>query len=651
VKFNRHINKNIKRFLIFIMPIFMISLTIITTEHQSQAEEETVVTPKYTPTKDPTKFIGIWLTSGYSLQPKENYYTTVNNSVTIKTNTGRSVWTLLTGIFDSASYQWWESTDGKTWSKISKSNGGQKKNLVVTPKETGSIWYQLDTQYAFLGINKKHLYSKVGAIHALPEPVNATKVEVSVDDDYLYNTSDNLSNTTYAHATPTPANATGTVDWSVDDESLATVDSEGLVTANNQDKTGTVHVIATMTNPDGTKFQGSAPVEIGGGLEDKTVKSGETATFTLKGNTGGDGDDEENNGSVTIDWYRYDPNTGQRTKVESNGGTSYTTPDTTYADNGSFYQAVITLKVNLITKTITTNKAKLTVIPSGDPDIELTNQLTNQTFTTKDNDEHNLYDVVNSDNIVYHDTLKNNSNDGLLKNGFYVIPMHTGTTINSIKVNDQKLDDDKFSIIHNDEDDTDDLVIELDTLNIQEVATIDVDTTVKNATQKESRSYIPYIYGTNNDDNVYRKDGAVETISYTTNSLDANIKDIDFGTIKAFSKGTLQHRPSAMNSPNNIIDTSDQRRDKGGLKVFVSQLNEFTDDNSEVLPVSLRYYDNGNYTEVLNNKVQISQSDIGQELSSIGWNKDDGLLLHVNDDHLKAGKYSTTLTWYFENSL
>lgn len=357
VRFNQQVHKNIKRIIMFIMPIFMIGLSAVAMEHQTQADEEITVTPKYTPTKDPTKFIGIWLTSGYSLQPKENYYTTVNNSVTIKTNTGRSVWTLLTGIFDSSSYQWWQSTDGKTWTKISKSNGGQKKNLVVTPKDTGTVWYQLDTQYAFLGINKKNFYSKVGAIHALPEPVNATELKVSVDDDYLYNTSDELSNTTYAHATPTPNNATGTITWSVDDQTLATIDEDGFITANNKSKSGTVNVIATMTNPDGSKITSSTPVKIGGGLDDRTVKSGETATFALNGNTGGNDDDDENNGSVTIDWYRYDPDTGQKTKVSANGDTNYITPEITYADNDALYQAVLTLKVNLITKTLTTNKA------------------------------------------------------------------------------------------------------------------------------------------------------------------------------------------------------------------------------------------------------------------------------------------------------
>lgn len=186
---------------------------------------------------------------------------------------------------------------------------------------------------------------------------------------------------------------------------------------------------------------------------------------------------------------------------------------------------------------------------------------------------------------------------------------------------------------------------------MQETADIDVDTTAENITQKEERSYIPYVYGTNNDGNIYRKEAPIDKINYITNSLSATVQDINFGTINSFSKDTLKHRSTEANSSDNIIDFDDQRRDKNGVKVYVSQMNEFMDNNNETLPVSLRYYEGTSYTEVLNNKVQIAQTDNGQTVSAINWAKDDGLLLHVNEDHLKAGKYSTTLTWYFENSI
>lgn len=650
MRFYKHISKNIKTFLLLIIPFLVLGLSIFSSEQLTKADEEIVVVPKYTPTKDPKKFLGIWLTSGYSLQPKEDYYVTVNDSVTIKTNTGRSVWTFLTGALDSDSYQWWQTTDGKNWTKVSKADGGKKRKLPVTPKAAGTTWYQLDTQYAFLGINKKNFYSRIGAVHALPEPVDATSLDVTVDDDYLYNTSDQLSNTTYAHAKPTPSNATGTITWSVDDSSLATIDEDGEITANKDGKSGIVTVIATMTNPSGNKITGTKTVEIGGGLDDQKVKSGENATFTLKGNTGGE-DDEENNGSVSIDWYRYDHVTDAKTKVESDGGPSYTTDDTTYADNNAFYQAVLTLKINLISKTITTNKARLTVTPSGDPNIQITNKMTNKSYSDESDNDHLLNNVVNQDNITYHDTLKNDSSEGLLKDAFYVIPMHSGTEINSVKINDEKLDTDRYSIIHEDDSDTDNLVISLDNLNMQETADIDVDTTAENITQKEERSYIPYVYGTNNDGNIYRKEAPIDKINYITNSLSATVQDINFGTINSFSKDTLKHRSTEANSSDNIIDFDDQRRDKNGVKVYVSQMNEFMDNNNETLPVSLRYYEGTSYTEVLNNKVQIAQTDNGQAVSAINWAKDDGLLLHVNEDHLKAGKYSTTLTWYFENSI
>lgn len=651
MKFHKYTRKTLKVFLLLILPIVLLMTAESHIQSTKADDTEVVVTPKFTPNKEPKKFLGIWMSSGYSLQPNPDYYTVVDSSVTIRNNAVRSIWKVLTGAFDGVHYRWWQST--KNWTKVSEKNNGYKKNFTVTPSEVGTTWYQLDTQYYTLltPLFKTHIYSQVTAVHALEAPVNAISLEVTVDDKYLYNTSDELSNTTYAHAVPTPSNATGTITWSMSDTTLATIDEDGEITANNQGKSGTVEAIATMTNNDGSIIQGRTPVEIGGGLDDQTVHSGETANFVLKGNTGGDSDDDDS-GSITIDWYKYDPITNAKTKVASGTDTDYTTPKTTYADNGTLYQAVLTLKSGKVTKTITTNKALLTVIPSGDPDLEITNKLVNKTFTAENNTDTKLYQTINNDNIVYTDTIQNKSTEGILKDGYYVLPLHAGTSVNSVKINDQTLTSDKYTLVSNDTDQTDDLVIPLGTLITQASVDITVDTTVKNITLKETLSTTPYAYGTNNDGNIYRQDGSNEQINYITGNINAKIQDIDYGNISGYSKNTLKYRNDALNSPNNIVDVDDDRRDKNSLKVFISQDSDFAHESlNSVLPATLRYYENGSYQTVTNNKVQISAADLGQELSSIAWNKEDGLLLHINDDHPVAGKYSTTLTWYFENSI
>jgi len=53
--------------------------------------------------------------------------------------------------------------------------------------------------------------------------------------------------------------------------------------------------------------------------------------------------------------------------------------------------------------------AKLTVIPSGEPDIDINNTLTNETYIDDEDTDLILNKVINGDNITYHDTLTNQS--------------------------------------------------------------------------------------------------------------------------------------------------------------------------------------------------------------------------------------------------
>lgn len=650
---NRKYTKQIlKTLLLLLIPLFMLGVTASSTAKKTLAEEEeVVVTPKFTPTKDRSKFLGIWMSSGYDLQPNSDYYTTVGNSVTIRTNTRRSVWDAITGVFDSIHFRWWKSTDGKKWSEVNKNDNGQRKNFTVTPTTPGTTYYQLDTQYYkyVTWYLKTNLYSQVTAVHALPEPVDALELKVTVDDDYLYNTSDKLSNTTYAHATPTPSNATGNITWSVDNPDLATIDEDGQITANSKSLSGWVEVTATMTNPNNPPVSDSVKVEIGGGLDDQTVKSGTIATYPLKGRTGGD-DDGSSNGKVTVDWYKYAPGSNSRVKVASGDATTYQTPTTTINDDGSYFQAVITFKTGSISKTITTNKALLTVIPAGDPDLELTNQLVNNSYTDENDTPLKLNKVINGDQVTYTDTVKNKSSDGILKDGYYVLPLHTGTIINSVTVAGQTIDSSQYTVIHNDETNTNDLVIPLNTINVSDSVAVEVNTTVQTILGPEKLQFTPYVYGTSNDGDVYRQEGTQEEINYISGHLSASVPtSIDYGTIKAYSTDTLKFRQDELNSPNNVVEVDDQRRDKTSVRVSVEQTGEFIDNNSDNLSANLRYYQNSNYSEILNNKTTVSQTNHGDSLASIAWNKEDGLLLYIYDTALKAGSYSTMLTWHFED--
>ncbi len=654
-KRHSHQKKLVYKLVILLFSLIFIALNYSNKQTTTKADDEVVVTPKFTPNKPPKKVIGIWMTNGYGLQPNPDYYTVVDTPVTLKTDAGRSVWTAAAGALDGVHYRWWQSTDGTNWTAVAKANNGYKKNFTVTPTEVGTVWYQLDTQYYnyFTGLLlKTHIYSNVAAVHTLADPVDALQLDVTSDDDYLYNTSDKLSNTTYAHAQPTPSDATGTITWSVDNPDLATVDENGLVTANSNSLSGTVRVTATFTNNDGSSIKNYVDIEIGGGLDDQTVKSGSPATFTLQGKTGGDDDDgSSGTGTVNVDWYKYAPGSNTRVKVSSGTDTTYTTPDTTMADDGSYFQAVLTFTSGSTTKTITSNKAKLTVLPSSEPDIEITNKITNDTYQDSANTDQLLNDSTGNDSITYHDTLTNKSTEGILKADSYVIPMLPGTKVNTVQVSGNTLSSDDYQIIPNSDTGADDLVINLDDFSHGDSKDIEVNTTVPDITAKQSFQFTPYVYGVNYDGNVYRQEGLDEEINYITNKVLPKVENIDYGTITAFSKDILKYRPDSLNSPNGIVTADDERRDKQPLKVFVTQNAPLSNNNGDVLPASLRFYSDGNYSEILNNKTQIYQTDNGAALKSIAWDKQNGLLLHIDNNFAIAGQYTTTLNWSFEDSL
>jgi len=647
----------IKSIFLLLIPLLLVILATSKDHTITNAEdtEEVVVTPKFKPSDPPKKFLGMWSSSGYNLQPQSDYYTSIGETVTIRTNTVRSVGGVISGAFDSPHFRWWKSTDGKNWTEVNKNDNGQKKNFSVTPTQAGTVWYQLDTQYykyiTWWAVT--HLYSQVTAVHTATDPVDALSLEITLDDDYLYYGSDSKDeNTTHAHAHPDPVNSTGQITWSIDRPDLATIDADGQILANNNGLSGTVAITATMNNPNGSIITSNTVyLEVGGGLDDQIVNSGETATYTLKGDTLSNPDDDDDIDSITIEWFKYAPNSSTGISLGKTNETSYTTPENTIADDGSHFQAVIVITSGKKTKTIRSNLARLTVIPAGDPDIIITNKIVNKTYINNLDNDNLLYNVTGGDNIIYQDTLTNTNTEALLKNGSYTIPLHAKTQVNSITVNGQILSPDDYSILPDIGNNSDNLIINIGTIDVSSQKNIEVDTTVPDILQRRTFKFTPYLNGTDNDNNDYQQFGTDETINYITDKITPNIQNLDYGFINAFSKGTLKYRQDDMNMPNYVIEIDDQRRDKHGMNVFVSQENDFTDNQGNVLSANLRHYENDNYAEITGLKTPIAQSNTGDVLGSIGWQKNDGLLLYINGNNLTAGTYSTTLTWYFENSI
>ena len=651
---------NVKWALLIAMLTFMAAcLFSDKIQREVSANEEIPVediTPYKTPTGDVRKFLGIWMTSGYNLQPQSNNYTVVDSSTTLRTDQGRSWLSALTSGLAPAHYQWYETNDGKKWTEVSKKNGGTKKNLTVTPKEIGTKYYQQEVKwyYIFSPLSPT-VYSKVAAVHALDKHVSATDIDVSVDDDYIYNYSSEITTTsTYAHATVTPANFTGDIKWSIDNTDLATIDEEsGLITANTRTKSGIVTVTATAINNDGTTVSNNTTVTVGGGLEDQTVKAGETAKFELMGNIGEF--DEQEDMNYSIRWFKEDPITHEQSEIEvGKNSISHTTPETTLNDDGTLFFAYITVKANGKNYEYTTNEATLHVLPDGGPDITLDDTLENKTFDNSSDNSTNLYDVNSDDNVVFKTTVTNNSSGGQLKDATYHLPLRAGTTINKVTLDNQELSDSDYEVKKDSDTNELTLVVKNINLGIQKSADLVVDTTVGTVNKRENYRSIGYLTGTDDSGSNVQKIGAPRSLNLTTNKLEYTIKDIDYGSIKPIGNDQVIFRQNnESNWPDNIMDVDDMRRDKTPITLSVSQDSDFvSEDKKSTLSGHLKFFDDDYEQDLLTGSAIVSQTKAGQEMSSLSWQADRGILLELDNQQLNAsGNYETKLNWVFTDSI
>ncbi|WCG36169.1 Ig-like domain-containing protein [Companilactobacillus farciminis] len=651
---------NVKWALLIAMLTFMAAcLFSDKIQREVSANEEIPVediTPYKTPTGDVRKFLGIWMTSGYNLQPQPNNYTVVDSPTTLRTDQGRSFIAFLATALAPARYQWYETTDGKKWTEVSKKNGGTKKNLTVTPKEIGTKYYQQKVEwYIVFSVLSPTVYSKVAAVHALDKHVSATDIEVSVDDDYIYNYSSDITTTsTYAHATVTPANFTGDIKWSIDNEDLATIDEDsGLITANTRTKSGIVTVTATAINNDGTTVSNSAEVTVGGGLEDQTVKAGETAEFKLMGNIGEFEEQEDLN--YTIRWFKEDPITHEQSEIEvGKNSVSHTTPKTTLNDDGTLFFAYITVKASGKTYEYTTNEATLHVLPDGGPDITLDDTLENKTYSNTSDNSTNLYDVNKDDEVVFKTDIVNNSSSGQLKNASYNLPLRAGTTIKKVTLDDQELSDTDYEVKTNSDTDELTLVVKNINLGIHKTASLVVDTKVSDVNKRETYRTIGYLVGKDDSGNDVQKISSPRSLNLTTNKLEYTIKDIDYGSIKPIGNDQVIFRQNnESNWPDNVMDVDDMRRDKTPITLSVSQDSDFvSEDSKNTLAGHLKFFDDDYEQDLLTGSAIVSQTKSGQEMTSLSWQADKGILLELDNKQLNAsGNYETKLNWVFTDSI
>lgn len=614
--------------------------------------DEVTIVPKHEPTGDVRKFLGIWMTSGYSLQPQANAYTIEGTPITLYTDAGRSFLTTILTFTSWQHYQWYESSDGKKWSSVSDKKGGDKRNLTVTPTEVGVKYYQLRTAWYMLfgpTIFDPQVWSQVATVHALDSDVDVTDLKVTTDDDYIYNLKNDITTTsTYARADIEPKDFTGTVKWSIDKPEIATIDEDtGLIEANTRSISGEVKVTATAINSsNGGIKEASTTLMVGGGLEDQTVYAGETATFKLMGNIGEFEDQEDL--AYSIRWFKEDPIDHEQEEIEvGKNSISHTTPVTTLDDDGTEIFAHIEVKTGGKKYEYDTNKAKLNVLSKDGPEISIDDTLTNKTVSDKNDSATMLFDVIGNDNLVYDTKITNNSSGSRLKNATYYLPIRKGTKVNNVLVDGTDSD---YQI--NTDGKSDDIV-EISGLNfgINQSHTIEIDIKIGDVNKRETYRSTGYIHGVDDNDTAYQKFSEARTINLITNKLEYSVNDIDYGSIKPIANEKLIYRQEKTNWPNNILDIDDMRRNKTALKLVLSQEAPLKDDQENELQGHLKYINDDSEADFLNSSAIVSETSGGQEMNSLSWRTDKGVLLEMNNKLNKSGSYHAKLNWTFVDSV
>lgn len=556
----------------------------------------------------------------------------------------------MSGLFYSR--QWYSSTNPTSSDKWSKVSGGTNRKLTINPTSVGTVYYQDSYVKSGLLLGKS-FYSDVASVTTYPDPVEATGVTVSVAQDYLYNNQKDPA-TTVAYAKPEPFNSTAKLSWSVDNTELATIDPDsGEVTANNSNKSGTVNVIATLTNSNGDQVTGSAPIKIGGGLDDQTVNEGQKATFKVQG-------DWTTVNSVT--WHQVV--NGKDSVISGADGLTYTTPETTFDNDKDQYYAVLKVPTqdaegNSSFTTITTNKANLTVIADTNPKITGSSNIYNNTYNDHNEDNTAVNNVISGDNLTVRGTFTDTNKNSVLHSGAIQVKLPEqlksnddpeSPDVTGVKVDGQATDNyyigpgpsgsDQFVYLFGID------FSEYKTHTYEFSFTVDNDKNEKFVTT-------PTLTGQKADESDI--DGSFTsnelTINFSDNKLDGHANDIDYGKLKYSSvgkpvTGTINGEESA-----DIFSISDNRRQKNQSKIYLQQTRKFLSAAGDELHGELRYYSpDGTYQVLDSAQALISDTPAGNTVGSIGNSNTTGLKLFIFDSLIKNADYSSTLNWTIESA-
>ncbi|WP_125589822.1 hypothetical protein [Companilactobacillus jidongensis] len=620
---------------------------------------------KHKPSPPPLRALGMVFRGGFILQPLENMYVRQSRSITMKSKFIESIWDRLSGVLllrdQTPNYRWYYSTDKENWTMIAKESKreGKKKTYLYKAKKVGTYYYQVRASSgALLNLFRIPYYSRVSAVHVIQKDVDAEDFKVTLDDDYIYNM-DNLDNVTFARENVTPHNATGNVTWSGDNEKLAKVDKiTGEIVGNTRGLSGDVRVTGVFTNSGNGIKSDTKVLRVGGGLDDQTVQAGETATFELFGVN-----KKELPEKYWIEWH--DKTHKEDIVLEKEQNFKLKIEPTGLKDDKRKIYAKVIVKDPIKDKehSFKTRVANLWVLSAGEPNIEIKSKIENESYTESNGASESIDKVLKGDKLTITSDLENISNGTVLNFAEYKLPLHTSNTkkdIISVQGSTSEGAPLKNIKYHFNDSDKKHKYLQIEDLKFEDQTKMQivVQFKINGVHQKETFVTQPTVEGTpgvdpgegNDDDEMFREYFSNEIIvHFINNEISITAGNISFGEISSVTEGQLLNRVNYNDKNSAVVEIDDQRRNKKEHQIKVKQESQFMDQSTKTtIPVSLRYYkSDGSFTSIDNNYSDVPKEDLNihDNIDSVCWNKDCGVLMHIDDANIPAGSYSTVLTW------
>lgn len=643
-------------FILFILfCTFFISGATYSTTPDTDPESTFTPKPYFDPINAAPIKAGVQISGGFKYQPALNTHLSYGNQITLHVQSVRSLLSIIMNPAESLTYTW-VKYDGATWKKIPDVHG---PDLIINANDSdklqdihspGTNWYQVKAHY-HTRVIPENFNSKIAAVHFLKTPIKATDLSITVDSNYLYNKKSDFDNSSLTPtATLTPSAATGTIKWEISDPTLATINpNTGEITANSNQKDGSFFIKATVTNNDGSQISKTLLMNVGGGLFDQKVRAGEDATFNIQGFNASNRSDSD----LLVTWYKVDHILKKTTQVSQGFNQfSYTIKNTSEKDNDDHYFAEIVMFPNdkIKRKKITTSTGLLTVLPSIDSLITLTNTISNTSITDKtDNDNSSLNDITNNDPIKYKMTLKNDDNQDLDSTTLHLYT-YLNTKISQITINDKKIPETHWKIVPSEKNLNQLVQINVGALPANSKLNVVIDTITPKITEQRKFASTPYFVAADPQDNHWQAIGSELILNYITDKLAIHVNDIVFDPIVNFQGAMIKHRTDASNAPNDIVYIDDQRKKKHPLKIMLQQDGHLTNENKLVLDASLMLHKPDSAPVPITSPQEVTNSVQDEPLKSVAWKRDEGLLLHVKGGYMPAGQYHTTLTWCIKDA-